>query len=64
MIDISKLTDKEITCVDCSSTFTFTAGEASYFLSKGMPEPKRCLACRQRRKNALIIDSRVVRYDR
>jgi ssDNA-binding Zn-finger/Zn-ribbon topoisomerase 1 len=44
-------TDKSITCPDCGSTFTFTAGEQEFFASKGFTnDPKRCPKCRQTRK--------------
>jgi len=45
------LTDKSITCADCSKTFTFTASEQEFFASKGFTnEPKRCPDCRQAKK--------------
>ncbi|MBM3148492.1 MAG: hypothetical protein FJ008_01940 [Chloroflexi bacterium] len=43
---------KILTCSDCGSTFAFTAGEQRFYVSKGFSEPKRCLRCRQYRKNA------------
>ena len=44
-------TDKSITCPDCGSTFTFTAGEQEFFASKGFTnDPKRCPKCRQAKK--------------
>ena len=44
--------DKQITCVDCGTPFTFTSREQEFFASKGYTnEPKRCLACRQNRKS-------------
>lgn len=43
--------DKEITCVDCKNTFTFTAGEQEFYASKGLTnEPKRCKECRDKKK--------------
>ncbi len=43
--------DKEITCSDCGTIFTFSAEEQELFASKGYTnEPKRCLPCRQARK--------------
>lgn len=43
--------DKDITCKDCGQTFTFTAGEQSFYLEKGFEnEPARCPACRATRK--------------
>ena len=44
-------TDKNITCSDCGTVFTFTAGEQEQFASRGYTnEPKRCAACRATRK--------------
>ena len=43
--------DKELTCKDCSQSFTFTAGEQEFFQSRGFSEPIRCKACRDVRKS-------------
>jgi len=44
--------DKTITCVDCKTPFTFTAGEQTFFKSKGLTnEPKRCPPCRKAKKS-------------
>jgi CxxC-x17-CxxC domain-containing protein len=44
-------TDKQITCSDCGTAFTFSAGEQEQFASRGYTnEPKRCSACRAARK--------------
>ncbi len=43
--------DKSLQCADCGITFTFTANEQEFYQSKGYTnEPKRCAACRQKRK--------------
>ena len=43
--------DKTLQCVECGTTFTFTAGEQEFFQSKGyLSEPKRCPTCRQAKK--------------
>ena len=43
--------DKSLQCVDCGATFTFSAGEQEFYLSKGYSnEPKRCVSCRQTRR--------------
>lgn len=45
------LQDKSIQCVDCGTTFVFSAGEQEFFQSKGYTnEPKRCPTCRQARR--------------
>ena len=44
-------TDKTLTCRDCGSEFTFTAGEQEFYQLKGlMNEPGRCPDCRAARK--------------
>ena len=43
--------DKTLECSDCGNTFTFSAEEQEFFVSKGYTnEPKRCPSCRQARK--------------
>ena len=43
--------DKQLTCADCGTPFTFTADEQEFFQTKGYTnEPKRCPTCRQSRK--------------
>jgi CxxC-x17-CxxC domain-containing protein len=45
------LQDKQLTCSDCGTQFTFSAAEQEFFQSKGYTnEPKRCPNCRQARK--------------
>jgi CxxC-x17-CxxC domain-containing protein len=44
-------TDKTLTCRDCGSQFTFTAGEQEFYAQKGFDnEPTRCQTCRRARK--------------
>lgn len=43
--------DKTLTCRDCGTEFTFTAGEQEFYAQKGFEnEPTRCPSCRQARK--------------
>jgi hypothetical protein len=43
--------DKTITCSDCKTSFTFTAGEQEFYQTKGFTnEPKRCSSCRRANK--------------
>jgi len=45
-------TDKTLTCADCGSPFTFTAGEQEFHQSKGFTnEPRRCPTCRAARRS-------------
>ncbi len=44
-------TDKTLTCLDCGTSFTFSASEQEFFASKGFTnEPGRCPDCRAARK--------------
>ena len=44
--------DKQLQCVECGNTFTFSAEEQELFASRGYNnDPKRCLTCRQTRKD-------------
>ena len=44
-------TDRELQCVDCGATFTFSANEQEFFAGKGFTnEPKRCPDCRASKK--------------
>lgn len=48
---MSEYQDKTITCMDCGTDFTFTAREQEFYHEKGFDnEPKRCKACRDKRK--------------
>jgi CxxC-x17-CxxC domain-containing protein len=50
--------DKSIQCIDCITTFTFSADEQELFASRGYTnEPKRCMECRQARKTERYNDS-------
>ena len=45
--------DKTLTCRDCGTAFTFTAGEQEFYAQKGFDnEPTRCQSCRQARKQS------------
>ena len=44
-------TDKTLTCVECKTSFIFSARDQEFHASKGFAnEPKRCPSCRQARK--------------
>ena len=46
-------TDKQLTCVDCGASFTFSADDQEFHASRGFTnEPKRCPDCRRARKAA------------
>ena len=44
--------DRTLTCQECGQPFTFSADDQSYHAEKGYTnDPKRCLPCRQARRN-------------
>ncbi|MCG3195403.1 MAG: hypothetical protein DIJKHBIC_04684 [Thermoanaerobaculia bacterium] len=50
-------TDKSLSCVDCGSSFIFTANEQAFYSQKGFSnEPKRCKNCRDKRKTSSFSD--------
>lgn len=50
--------DRELTCKDCGSPFTFTAGEQEFYASKGLVNaPRRCPACRKAAKQGRQEDT-------
>jgi len=42
--------DKSLQCSDCGREFVWPAGEQEFFKKKGFQQPKRCTACRNRKK--------------
>ena len=50
--------DRTLRCRDCSEEFLFSAGEQSFFASKGLlNDPQRCVRCRAAAKRARTGDS-------
>lgn len=48
---MQEFTDKTLVCQDCGEEFVFTAGEQAFYKEKGLEhEPKRCKACRDKKK--------------
>jgi len=44
--------DRTLTCMDCGTSFTFSADDQAFHAMKGFTnEPKRCDSCRQARRN-------------
>ncbi len=43
--------DRTLTCVECGSSFLFSADDQRYHAEKGYTEPKRCPACRANRRS-------------
>jgi CxxC-x17-CxxC domain-containing protein len=46
--------DKVLTCVDCSVQFTFSARDQAFYKERGYQEPRRCKACRDKRKTGQV----------
>jgi len=46
------MADKNLTCRDCGTTYTFTEGEQEFYAQKGYSEPVRCPDCRAAKKAA------------
>jgi CxxC-x17-CxxC domain-containing protein len=44
--------DGSLTCVQCGTPFSFTAGEQAFYAERGFSLPKRCKACRDQAKMA------------
>jgi CxxC-x17-CxxC domain-containing protein len=42
--------DKNVTCVDCGAQFVFTARDQAFYQERGFQPPRRCRACRDKRK--------------
>jgi len=42
--------DQLVVCVDCGAQFPFSAQEQSFYKERGYSPPKRCKACRAKRK--------------
>lgn len=51
--------DREIQCVECGEWWVFTASNQEFFWSKELSEPKRCKACRDKRRRHLVPDRAV-----
>jgi CxxC-x17-CxxC domain-containing protein len=51
--------DKTLTCVACGAQWIWTVNEQEFYARKGLQhEPKRCMACRCERNNALAASRR------
>lgn len=42
--------DKEITCMDCKATFTWTVRDQKFYAAKQFNAPKRCSPCAKARR--------------
>jgi len=44
------MANKDIKCVECGETFTWSEREQTKYTEKGWTEPKRCGKCREARR--------------
>lgn len=50
----SEFEDRQIVCIDCTTEFTWTAGEQAFFKTKGLENPpKRCKDCKKAKNRRL-----------
>lgn len=42
--------DKSLVCVECGTTFTYSADDQEFHAGKGYSEPRRCPSCRANRR--------------
>lgn len=55
-MDNNKPQNEILDCIDCGQAFRFTIGEQEYYHSKNLSTPKRCPACRKKRRETLVPD--------
>ena len=46
------MSDKTLTCVECNTSFTFSAEDQAFHAQKGYTDPKRCPGCRSARRGS------------
>lgn len=46
------MTDRTLTCVQCSQDFTFSAEDQQFHAERGYQDPKRCPTCRAERRSS------------
>jgi CxxC-x17-CxxC domain-containing protein len=52
--------DRELTCVECGTTFVFSAGEQAFFSEKGFKnDPRRCKQCKSLSDKQWKIETQV-----
>jgi CxxC-x17-CxxC domain-containing protein len=44
-------TDRSLTCVQCGSSFMFSADDQEFHAARGYQDPKRCPTCRAERRS-------------
>lgn len=56
------LQNKKLTCKDCGNEFIWTVSEQKFFNANNLVPPKRCKACRVRKRNQVAQDEREGKY--
>ncbi|MEO7190065.1 MAG: zinc-ribbon domain containing protein [Vicinamibacterales bacterium] len=51
-------------CLDCTTPFTVTEGEAAFFEAKQLSLPRRCPDCRRARRAERAISGATLDWDR
>ena len=52
------LADLQVHCIDCGADFTLTGKEQVFYELNGYKLPKRCKACRKKRREYLNVEER------
>lgn len=50
--------DRTLECIDCRDAFLFSAGEQKFYDERNLSEPKRCPACREKKKKRIEREGR------
>jgi cold shock CspA family protein len=53
-------TDQWVACAQCGAEFAFTIGEQDYYAQKKISPPRRCRACREKKKLEFAEHDRLV----
>jgi len=54
-IDLLRLKNRIMICTECGELFNFTASEQCFYLAKQFEDPRRCSACRRKRKSYISL---------
>jgi hypothetical protein len=44
-----------LVCIECSKNFYFSAKDQEWYAEQGFAAPRRCWACRQKRKQEALL---------
>lgn len=54
--DDGAVPDVVLECIDCKTDFIFTGGEKQFYAERGLLQPKRCKACRDKRRQQKAVN--------